>query len=95
MGTGYDPFDGHVDTLGTDEDKNIEYDPDFAINLLGNLIENISELPSSKLSSSDEERNVRRRRRGKIVTKENFTIDDITGKFELDDRGNIILDLNG
>jgi len=79
VATGYDPFDGNHETLGSDEDKQIEYDPDFAVNLVFNLIDNISDLPSSRLSSEEDDQNKRRRRRGKIITKENFTIDDITG----------------
>jgi hypothetical protein len=33
--------------LITDEDRAIEYDPDFAKDLLKNLIDNLSDLPSS------------------------------------------------
>lgn len=47
VGTGYDPFDGQGETLLTDEDKNVEYDPDFAKNILFNLIDNISDIPNS------------------------------------------------
>ena len=31
----------------TDEDRAVEYDPDFAKDLLRNLIDNLSDLPSS------------------------------------------------
>ena len=39
---GYDPFDREGDLLITDEDRAIEYDPDFAKDLLKNLIDNSS-----------------------------------------------------
>jgi hypothetical protein len=45
---GYDPFDrqGEEYTL-SDEDREGEFDPGFAHSLFQNLIDNISELPSS------------------------------------------------
>ena len=92
---GYDPFDRDGDVLITDEDRAIEYDPDFAKDLLKNLIDNLSDLPSStKEKESDIELDsqgfVRRKRR---VTRENFDLDDILGTFNIDDFGNIILDV--
>ena len=44
---GYDPFDREGDLLITDEERSVEYDPDFAKDLLRNLIDNLSDLPSS------------------------------------------------
>ncbi len=86
---GYDPFDMEGEHYLTDEDKAIEYDPQFAKDLLKNLIDNISDLPSSNPHDSDEDFEGRRKR--KVVTRENFDIDDIMGEFEIDDMGNIIL----
>ncbi len=91
---GYDPFDREGDLLITDEDRAIEYDPDFAKDLLKNLIDNLSDLPSStdeKKSEFDLDSQgfIRRKRR---VTRENFDLDDILGTFNIDDFGNIVLD---
>jgi hypothetical protein len=79
--------------LGTDEENQIEYDPDFGKQLFENLIENLSNIPSSNDTLSVDDEDARRRRRGKLITRDNFTIDDIMGEFELDDRGNIVIDL--
>jgi hypothetical protein len=51
---GYDPFDREGDLLLTDEDRAVEYDPDFARDLLKNLIDNLSDLPSSTGKESEE-----------------------------------------
>jgi hypothetical protein len=81
--------------LLTDEDRAVEYDPDFAKDLLKNLIDNLSDLPSSTGKDSveldyDSQGFIRRKRR---VTRENFDLDDILGTFNIDDFGNIILDM--
>lgn len=94
---GYDPFDrqGEEYTL-SDEDRNAEYDPVFGYSLFQNLIDNISDLPSSSgaisedSSTKDANRKKRKRRNGKYITRDNFEIDDIMGEFEIDDRGNLI-----
>ena len=92
---GYDPFDREGDLLITDEDRAVEYDPDFAKDLLKNLIDNLSDLPSSTGGKEsevdfDSQGFIRRKRR---VTRENFDLDDILGTFNIDDFGNIILDM--
>lgn len=38
----------------TDDDRAIEYDPDFAKDLLKNLIDNLSDLPSSTQEKESE-----------------------------------------
>ena len=57
--------------------------------MVQNLIDNISDLPSSRIHESDYDFEGKKR---KVVTRENFDIDDIMGQFEIDDMGNIILD---
>lgn len=88
IGTGYDPFDRDDDLILTEEDRAIEYDPAFAKDLLRNLIDNLSELPSSRGDDSEGDGLKRKRK----VTRENFELDDILGTFDIDDNGNIILD---
>jgi len=53
-----------------------------------NLIDNLSELPSSNGGDSDRDG----LKGKKKVTRENFELDDILGTFDIDDNGNIILD---
>ena len=80
----------------TDDDRQVEYDPQFAKDLLKNLIDNLSDLPSSTRNRGDSDCDfdsqgfIRRKRR---VTRENFDLDDILGTFNIDDFGNIVLDL--
>lgn len=90
IGIGYDPFNRDDDLILTEEDRAIEYDPAFARDLLRNLIDNLSELPSSRGDDS-EGGGLKRKRK---VTRENFELDDILGTFDIDDNGNIILDTN-
>jgi hypothetical protein len=80
----------------TDDDRAVDYDPAFAHNLVKNLIDNLSDLPSSTRNDKDgddfdldSQGFLRRKRR---VTRENFDLDDIIGAFNIDDMGNIVLD---
>jgi hypothetical protein len=82
--------------LLTDDDRAVDYDPAFAHNLVKNLIDNLSDLPSSTRNDKDgddfdldSQGFLRRKRR---VTRENFDLDDIIGAFNIDDMGNIVLD---
>ena len=52
---GYDPFDREAELLLTDEDRAVEYDPQFAKDLLKNLIDNLSDLPSSNHKEEESE----------------------------------------
>lgn len=91
IGIGYDPFDHEGDELLMSDDRGdrgLEYDPRFAQEILRNLIDNLSEFPSSGDENND------RFDRNKKITRENFELDDILGTFDIDDNGNIILDIN-
>jgi hypothetical protein len=54
MAIGYDPFDREAELLLTDEDRAVEYDPQFAKDLVKNLIDNLSDLPSSTRQEKEE-----------------------------------------
>jgi hypothetical protein len=54
-----------------------------------NLIDNLSDFPSS--TDPAKESDQQPRRVGRRITRENFDLDDILGSFDIDDHGNIML----
>ena len=98
---GYDPFDRQRDGGQYESESEFIYEEEenagWAKGLFANLIDNISDIPSSRGGLSDTSsdgivagKKKKKRRNGKFITRENFEMDDIMGDFELDDHGNII-----